>query len=247
VQQVDPPVQIDPSVWATYEAAHVQAEAAIRAAEIGAQAAWDAAMLQISAAIIAAVAALIAGRWAYRAAIKAAERQTQLENHKHNTRVKAYSIRQEALLNIIIKDLVWETTTTSLKIKYFDKVKDKSGKFIFKMPITKEPEEWKNEQWENHAILGNLFVKKLIAAKGKLNILNKNKEYIISNSTNITKDRYETEDIFTDFPIRGVVKRIKSFDVLHSFKKYHSSLLEFRTSVKDLRKVILNITYHEKF
>jgi hypothetical protein len=244
VQQVDPPVQIDPSVRATYEAAHIQAEAAVRAAEIGAKAAWDAAVLQISAAIIAAVAALIAGRWAYQAALRAAKNQTQLENDKHNAKVAAYSIRQNALINNIISEIDKEISSVGIIIEYIvnkDYFSLKADKQIYLkvMSIYVIPDDWKDEQWENHALLGNAFVESLLDVIERYSMLNRIKEILIKNVANgFQKPHafYGFVDLWIDNPLGE--GKVQVLDLLNGFKSYKTSLLCFKYSFSHLLKAI---------
>jgi hypothetical protein len=248
VQQVDPPVQIDPSVRATYEAAHIQAEAAVRAAEIGAKAAWDAAVLQISAAIIAAVAALIAGRWAYQAALRAAKNQTQLENDKHNAKVAAYSIRQNALINNIITEIDKEIFSVGVIIEYivnedYFSLKENKEIYLKVMSIYVMPDDWKDEQWENHALLGNTFVESLLDVIERYSMLNNIKEILIKNVANGFQKSHEKPhefygfvDLRIDNPLgKG---KVEVLDLLNGFKSYKTSLLYFKYSFSDLLKAI---------
>jgi hypothetical protein len=166
------PTHIAPDVWATYAAAHEQAEAARYAADVAAKAALDAAWLQITwglpVAIFASIAALIAAGLTYRSAIKAAQHQTKLETERHQARVSAYAIRQKVLTNLFINSV-------NSKINFIsDHAKIASFKYSYvetynimdyMIDPNDMPKEWEEEKWEEHAMLGIDYVKAIILIK----------------------------------------------------------------------------------
>ena len=237
MQQIDSLYQFDPKDWATYEAARVQADATIRAAEIGAQAAINAADLQLDAAIIAAVAALFAGCMAYLAAIRAAKHQTQLEKHKLNNKICAYAIRQEILASNLmdnVKKMIKTIDDRIESIKNHNEHQLIDEKMTLMVEFKELPDQWKDEHWETHEILGEKFIRALIEVNEKHDQLNKEKENLIRKSTNkgrnarkIFPNLYQFYDLECNlYPYDGV------------FSEYKKSLSNFENSLSDLLKII---------
>jgi hypothetical protein len=250
VQQIDSQYQFDPKDWATYEAARVQADAAIEAAKIGAKAAKDAADLQLDAAIIAALVVLVAAIVTYWASMNAAKRQTKLEKEKHDARVAAYAVNQRISLLVIKKKAVLEANYIEKYLKAYKEHKltkkhNETDRIIFHMNIIVQS-DWENEQWENHALLGVSFVACLISAKYSLEKLNLMRENIIINSikSDGMHNIYKAEDKFKEtIGDDGVRKKIKTFKVFDVFEKYHSELLTFSKDVDRLFESISNGKY----
>lgn len=234
------PTHMDPAAWATYAAAHEQVDAAIRAAEISAQIAWDAAVLQVAVgapvAIAAACAALYAGRLTYKsaietakAAIKAAEHQVKLEIDKHEARVNAYAIRQRHLIDSLIFYADAHAGYCDFILDHLNQPGDIASEFFFLISNKNNfmpnlipdtiPDNWNDEKWEDHALLGNDFVKILINVKNVYGIFESSKEGL-----NILVNRYEKDSSFDRNFAREIV--IQHKDYVIRYKKYLETLRE---------------------
>jgi hypothetical protein len=277
VQQIDSQYQIDPNDWATYEAARVQADAAIRAAEIGAQAAkdvaeigsqasWDAAVLQVlvgaPVAILAAGAALVAGRWAYRAAIHAAETQTRLEKEKHSARIDAYGIRQEALVYNMNEEVQKEINHVERSIKpvkvvsdFYEFIRNNTdininprNDYYLHISCDEEPVDWKDDQWDNHALLGSSFISCLIITKENHRKVNNMRKYLIEHGKNLPESNiYYIEDIWEDWEEisygddgkgESHNRKVQTFNIVENIKIYKEHLLDLRKSLSNLLAAI---------
>lgn len=230
MQQIDSLYQFDPKDWATYEAAHVQADAAIEAAKIGAKAAKDAADLQLDAAIIAALAAVIVGCLAYFASILAADRQTELERNKHKLKIKAYSVRQSIIIMELKEILSLEISEVMGIVKNYHCLSNKLYRNFIGLTICEEPSEWKDEKWEDPHIIGDEFANHLIITKFRLNSLRSSVEILRSFSEG-EHEVYKGEYVFN---IDEDNSSPKNSTTLHFLEKYEKELWESYKSLSNL-------------
>ena len=129
----------------------------IEAAQIAADAAIHAAWVQGLLTLAAGGAAVIGGFLAYRGAVKAAARQVQLEEKRHEARVVAYRFRIEMILADVttVSGVRLGEATSALRRYRMDPA------FSVKMsvyPISVADDLLENH-WEDHALLGQEVVR----------------------------------------------------------------------------------------
>jgi hypothetical protein len=230
VPQIDVPIFTDPADSATYLAAVRQADAAIEAAKIAADATWDTA-LWIGAPT--AVAALFAAGLAYLAAITAAKHQVKLETDKHEARVNAYAIRQFHLISLALIHIQQVIYFSKEMLSSMDDKEFQLGEFYMMLPdmIPKPmPDDWGDERWEEHALLGSYYIKSLLFTT-----------VVYSGFIDGTFDFErikQYQNISEDVKIDRIQNHLKSY--IKNLESYETSLYSLRNAIPYKEEDILN-------
>jgi hypothetical protein len=186
--QNDLEMGFSPDVWATIEAAQVQAQATLAAAERAVHVAELGLWVQGGAALLT----LAAGILAYMGVLRAAKLQSHLEHKKHEARTQSYRHRQAVVAwNVFHKSSIALDQAKSL-VAFFES--ENRSQMIATVRF-EEPEEWKSDQWENHAILGEGFVKLVYAASTTLNEFNLFHDRIIEQRSKSTDYDFSDNEI----------------------------------------------------
>ena len=108
---------------------------------------------------------VVAGVFAYRGALKAAGRQVQLEEKKHEARIAAYRFRIDALtadLERLTAVCLFAATKT---LSHFRK---DGGSYPIAVPPLYPVPDLSEEHWESHALLGQLAVRAIYNVNSRL-------------------------------------------------------------------------------
>jgi hypothetical protein len=109
--------------------------------------------------------ALLAGVFAYCGALKAAGRQVQLEEEKHKARVAAYRFRMDALTADLERlTAVCLHTATNTLVNF----RRNGGSYPIAVPPLSPVPDLSEENWESHALLGQLAVRSIYNVNSRL-------------------------------------------------------------------------------
>jgi hypothetical protein len=140
--------------------------AEIEAAHIAAQATIRAALYQGGLTIVAGLVAIVGGWLAYRGAVKGAERQVQLDEQRDAARIAAYRFRIEAVARELDARALLQFSAAVAHLKRF---REHGGSWsIPLLPLPPFP-ELSDRHWEDHALLGRRALPALRQVQTSLN------------------------------------------------------------------------------
>ena len=123
----------------------------MQAAQIAAQATIRAGAIQGVSVLVAGLSAILAGWVAYCGAIKAAARQAQLEENKHQNRVAAYRNRLSGIVEHLDRCSYVADASAKMSLQQFRQHGGVVDPGSLALPLVPDLSP---DRWENHALLG---------------------------------------------------------------------------------------------